>query len=140
MASAKLNFEVDGKAYAVYFGMASIRVFQERAAKEFALLVASGIEDPKREDFDNVKSFANLLYSGLCNMADINDEIRPKFIDVYELAERIEKMPELAKLINDTWTESQPVQEMLDRLGTADEKKNTVLKTGKKSKHTQQVS
>jgi len=143
MASAKLTFEVEGISHTLYFGMASVRLFEERAAIEYMLLVQSGIERPEMGDFDPIKSLANLLYSGLCNMADINDEQRPKFMDAYSLAESIWHNQELCENINRVWTESQPVKEMRDKLNSStdhEEKKNPKRKSGKKLKPTQPVS
>lgn len=144
MASAKISFEAEGKQYSLYFGMASVRIFQERSAKEYLLLVQSGIEDPTQEDLDQTKVFANVIYSGLCNMADINDEQRPLFAEAYELADSISNNIELCKRINDVWAESQPVKDMIDRLADStqpkEEKKSTPRKTGKKLKPTHSVS
>lgn len=144
MASARLSFESEGKTYTLYFGMASVRVFQERAAKEYFLLIQSGIAEPTQEDLDPIKTLANVLYSGLCNWADINDEQRPPFIDAYQLAEALFTNKEICEQVNNVWGESQPVKEMLERLRDKtqpeEEKKNTKPKTGKKLKPMPQVS
>lgn len=139
MPSAKLTFEIEGVSYGLYFGMASVRVFEERAAKEYLLLVASGIEEPKQSDLDPMKTLASLVYSGLCNMADINDEQRPKFIEAYSLSELISIDLELCENINTVWAESQPVKDMLERLKDKtdqEEKKNQKATDGKKLKPT----
>lgn len=136
MASARLKITVYDKEYNLYFGMSSTRIFQELSAKDYQLLVDSGIEKPTLDDIDHYKSFANLIHSGLCNMADINSEQRPLFIDSYSLAELISKDDELCLLINDVWSNSQPVKDMLDKLASFNvgEKKNKVKNktTGKK--------
>lgn len=139
MASAKITFEIEGKSYGLYFGMASTRIFQERSASEYIRLQESGIKEPKQEDFDPYKTFAFVIHSGLCNMADIMDEQRPAFIDSYSLSEQIARDSELCSTINTVWNESQPVVEMLDRLKSSldTEKKS---KTGKKLKPLPSVS
>lgn len=135
MTSAKLSFEINGILYTLYFGIESTRIFQERAAKEVLLLIASGIEKPTESDLNQLKLLANLIYSGLCNMADINDEQRPSFIDAYSLAEMISVNTELIEKINNVWEQSQPVKEMLDRLKNqaTDEEKKSPQNIGKKS-------
>lgn len=136
MASAKLNIEVGGKSYGLYFGMASTRIFQERSALEYKRLVDSGIKEPTQADFDPYKTFAFVIHSGLCNMADILDEQRPEFIDSYALSEDISRDAGLCETINRVWSESQPVVEMLEKLNSSleAEKKSQVKPTGKKSK------
>lgn len=134
MASAKITFEIDGKSYGLYFGMASTRIFQERSASEYLRLQASGIEKPEQKDFDPYKTFAFVIHSGLCNMADIMDEQRPAFIDSYSLSEQISRNSELCETINNVWSESQPVQEMMERLKSSLDTEKKSRKSGKKLK------
>lgn len=138
MASARISFEIEGKKHTLYFGMSSVRIFQEKSAGEYIRLVNSGIEKPTQDDYDNNLVFAFLVHSGLCNMADINDEQRPLFIDSYSLSEEISRNEELTLKINEVWNESQPVIEMSERLKNKlneGEKKSPKRTTGKKSKH-----
>lgn len=143
MASAKISFEIEGVSHTLYFGMSSVGIFQKRSATEYMLLVNSGIETPEKGDFDEIKSFANLIYSGLCNQADILDEQRPPFIEAYELTEAISIIPGLAERISEVWNESRPVKDMIDRLKdktAKEEKKSTNPKIGKKLKPMPPVS
>jgi hypothetical protein len=146
MASAKISFEIEGKSHTLYFGMASVRIFQERSAAEYLRLIASGIEEPTSADLDPTKTLAMLVHSGRCNQADIEDEQRPAFPDSYELAEQIAADDELCQRLNEVWGESQPVKNMLERLksnapdGEPEKKSSSKPKTGKKLKPTPAVS
>lgn len=139
---AIVRFEVDGQSYGLYFGIPSTRIFEEKCAAEYLRLQASGIEEPGENDFDPYLTFAFVVHSGLCNMADIETMPRPQFIDSYTLSQNISNDEALAKRINDVWAESRPVKDMLERLATVnkDQKKSQQKTIGKKLKPTHSVS
>lgn len=129
MASARISFEIDGVTHSLYFGMVSVQIFQEKGLAESIRLQQSGIETPTQKDFDPYLLFSFVVHSGLCNMADINGEQRPLFVDSYSLSEIISKDEPLWNNINKVWEESQPVKDMLDRLkisaGNTEKKKES---------------
>ena len=137
-----VKFEVDGKAYGLYFGIPSTRIFEEKCAAEYLRLQASGIAEPDKSDFDPYLTFAFLIHSGLCNMADINTDQKPDFIDSYTISQTISKDESLSKKIHDVWHESQPVKDMLERLAqiNKEQKKSPRKAIGTKSKPTPSVS
>lgn len=137
-----VRFEVDGRAYGLYFGIPSTRIFEEKCAAEYLRLQASGIEEPTQEDFDPYLSFAFVVHSGLSNMADIETQPRPQFIDSYTISQLISKDDDLCQRINETWQESRPVKDMLERLESINnaQKKSKKGAIGKKLKPTPLVS
>lgn len=136
-----VKFQHGGIEYGLYFGIPSTRIFEERCAAEYLRLQGSGIEEPTQDDFDPYLTFAFIIHSGLCNMADIMTEQKPDFIQSYTLSQAIATDKELSERINKSWLESQPVKDMIERLNVINgEKKSQVKATGKKSKPTHLVS
>ena len=132
MISAKYPFKINKNQYTVYFGMTSVGIFQQKSFQEVMRMTENGIE-ATGENVDKIKTFAYVVYSGLCNWADIQDEQRPKYSDVYMLCEDILRdNVEIQEGIWTTWQESQPVKEMLERL-------NGVVKNTSQKKSTKKV-
>lgn len=146
MASARITFDFKGILYTLYFGMASTRVFEEKAVADYEKLKDAGNEEPEGDDYDSTKGFANIVHSGLCNQADIDEVQRPKFSESYELAEGIAiENPDLVTEIFNCWNESRPVSDMLERMKNVldqaqSEKKNMKRKIGTKSKRLPSVN
>lgn len=137
-----VKFELYGQSYRLYFGIPSTRIFEEKCAAEYLRLQASGIAEPKEKDYDPYLTFAFVVHSGLCNMADIMTEPKPDFIESYTLSQSIANNNDLSEKINNAWIESQPVKDMLERLAevNGEEKKSTKKAIGKKLKPTHLVS
>jgi len=120
MGNGKVQFEIDGIKRSLYFGMVATQIFAEKGFK----LAEKGLEN------NNVKSFAYLVYAGLCNQADLLDNAYPTFEQAYELTERIiEQGEELQTSIFNAWSESKAAQNMLDKIPKAEEE---LTATGKK--------
>lgn len=107
MTNAKVKFKIDGVERSLYFGMVATQIFAEKGAKQAT----------NNTEANNIKSFAYLVYAGLCNQADLLDNSYPTFEQAYELTEKIiEQGEELQNLIFATWQNSKPAKDMLDRL------------------------
>lgn len=90
MTNPRIDIEIQGVAHSLYFGMAAIQIFSEKSIHELQLLAEKNPKTPlDKLVADPVKSFAYVVYGGLCNMADINEQRRPTFIECYEIAENI---------------------------------------------------
>lgn len=120
MTNAKVKFKIDGVERSLYFGMVATQIFAEKGTK----LAENNSEA------NNVKSFAYLVYAGLCNQADLLDNSYPSFEQAYELTEKIiEQGEELQNEIFNTWQNSKPAKDMIDRLPKPEEE---LTPTGKK--------
>lgn len=130
MTNAKVKFKIDGVERSLYFGMVATQIFAEKGAKQAV----------NNTEANNIKSFAYLVYAGLCNQADLLDNSYPTFEQAYELTEKIiEQGEELQNLIFTTWQNSKPAKEMIDRLPKPEVE---LTETGKKKevkKSTKQI-
>jgi hypothetical protein len=118
MTNAQIEFEIKGVKYSLYFGMSAIEIFSTKSVQELQRLA---IEFPtvKLEDLkaDNVKSFAYIVYAGLCNSADKKDLSRPTFQKAYELSEEIcFESEELQASIFETFNESRANKLLQEKL------------------------
>lgn len=98
----RIAVDVNGKPVVLHFGMSAIRIWQERSFGEIQKVAAGG-KVPKGkallDKLDNIKSFANLVYAGMCNYQDtLEDGIRPSYSDAYEVTEEILFMDEQVQL------------------------------------------
>lgn len=139
MTNAKVKFIIDGVERSLYFGMVATQIFAEKGAK-----LAEN-----NTNANNVKSFAYLVYAGLCNQADLLDNAYPTFEEAYELTEKIiEQGEELQNQIFTTWQNSKPAKNMLEMLPKSEEvaeegkkkEPSQSRKTGTKSKPSPSVS
>lgn len=107
MSEARITFEVeiDGvkERHTCYFGMTATQIIAEKSIK----LSQSGEADP-------IKSFAYILYGGLCNNADMNDFDRPAFHEAYSLTEKVlSASVDIQNSIYSAWENSKPHQDLL---------------------------
>lgn len=129
MSNGRIKFTVESGEYTLHFGMKSAQIFAEKGLNEFLL-----VEERGEKKADDIKSFAYIIFSGLCNYADISEKQHPTFEEAYLLTEEILMAPpDVQTSIFDTWKEARPTKEMMDRLGLsksddAEEKKS--LQTG----------
>lgn len=139
MPTAKHTFQIEGKEYTLYFGMASVGIFQQKSLEEVIRMNDSGVK-ATADNVDKIKTFAYVIYSGLCNWADLQDQKRPAFGDCYILTEEIlSSGVDIQNGIWEAWTDSKPVDEMLKRLNGKEktaQKKSTSKAIGKKLKPT----
>lgn len=88
----RITVDVNGKAIVLHFGMVAVRIWQERSFSEITK-VAGGGKVPKGkallEKLDNVKSFANLIYAGMCNYSETVEQSHPSFEESYLITEEI---------------------------------------------------
>ena len=131
-----VSVEVEGKKIDLHFGMVSTQIFAEKVDAEMARLAERG-----SDKISDIKFLAIIIYSGICNKADINETQYPDFADCYLLAENIasEQYVEQQKVIWNAWTTARPTQGLLERLGIkldteneAKEDKKKVQRSGKK--------
>lgn len=129
MSNGRIKFTVPSGEYTLHFGMKSAQIFAEKGLNEFLLM-----EERGEKKADNIKSFAYIIFAGLCNYADIVEHQHPKFEDAYLITEEILMAPDEIQIsIFNAWKESRPTKDMMDRLGvkeyeSLDEKKS--LQTG----------
>lgn len=122
--TAKMEFEIEGVKHSLYFGMTSTYIFQQKSFEEVARMEAQGIK-ADADNVDKIKTFAYVVYSGACNWADLNDLQRPKYSDIYMLVEKILSKENEAIQVSiwETWNNSLPVAEMLERLNGVNKEK-----------------
>ncbi len=104
-----VEFEIENKKYSLYFGMVATQIFAEKVINISSL-------DPESEEA-KMRSFAYLIYGGMCNNSDRKDISRPSFEEAYDTTILIlEQGEELQTRIYDTWKETKPAKAMLDKL------------------------
>ncbi|SMC45726.1 hypothetical protein [Pedobacter africanus] len=121
MSNPRITFEVEGVKYSLYFGMVATQIITEKSIKAAA-----------SQEKSNVKSFAYILFGGLCNAAELVDEANPDFEQAYLLAEVIAGDDDLTSKIYSAWQESKPHKELMDRLNS--NKKKAGKQPGKNQK------
>lgn len=122
MTNGRVQFEIDKVKRSLYFGMIATQIFTEKAAKVAV----------KEVETNDVKTFAYLVYAGLCNQMDLLDMPYPTFEQAYELTEKIlQQGDELQTTIYKTWEESKPAKDMMAKLPKAAEEVESTP-TGKK--------
>lgn len=90
MSNGRISFEIEGTKHTLYFGMSAIEIFSRKSVNELGRLAKENPETPIKDlKADGVKSFAYIIYAGLCNQADIKELDRPSFSEAYELSEEI---------------------------------------------------
>jgi len=124
MSNGRITFTVPSGDYTLHFGMKSAQIFAEKGYKEFLL-----VEERGDKGADDIKSFAYIIFSGLCNYADIAEKQHPSFETAYLVTEEILlDGGELQTKIFEVWKSSRPIEEMTKRLGvniqTEEEKKS----------------
>lgn len=128
MGNGRIQFEIKDGEYAgvhhLHFGMSAIRIYQEKVFSEIQGL-SSESPKTKLEDLkaDPVKSFAYLIYAGLCNYADIQEKSRPTYQYSYSISEEILYMDD--SIQNDIWvcfSESRAGKDLLDKLPKPEKK------------------
>lgn len=141
MTNGHFDFELEGVKYSLRFGMTAVQIFFQKSAQQVKELAEENPGVPLDElKADNVKSFAYLLYAGLCNYADSKEQKRPTFEDAYNLTESVlTDAPEsLQKEIFDCYSNSRATVSQNEKLGIKsvpeDEKKKK--RTGTQSKPT----
>lgn len=102
----RISVDVNGKAVILHFGMSAIRIWQERSFTEIKKVSGTG-KVPKGKELlgklDNVKSFVNLVYAGMCNYQDtLENGVHPNYSDAYAITEEILFMDEQVQL--DVWS------------------------------------
>lgn len=112
MSNPRITFEVGGVKHSLYFGMVATEIISEKSVKAAA-----------SKEKSSIKSFAYIVYGGLCNSADTKDEDRPEFEDAYLLAESIATDNDLCAKIQEAWTDSKPHQQLMERLNSLNKKK-----------------
>lgn len=119
------DFEIEGKKHTLYFGMVATQIVAEKSVNVAYL-------NPKDPDVQ-IKTFAYIVYGGLCNQADRKDFMRPNFEEAYDLTVSIlEQGEELQTNIWNAWSESKPAKAMLAALPkpvTEEGKKKGVTKS-----------
>jgi len=125
MTNGHFDFELEGVKYSLHFGMTAVRIFSIKSGEELVRLQEAN-PDVKPEDLkaDGVKSFAYLVYAGLCNSADIKEQRHPSFQEAYELAESIlMDDSSLQDEIFEAFNSSRATKKQMELLGPKDEKK-----------------
>lgn len=125
MSNARVTFEVEGVKHSLYFGMVATEIITGKSVKAAA-----------SKEKNDLKSFAYIVFGGLCNAADLKDEDRPEFEDAYLLTESIAGDDELSAKIYQSWSESKPYVELMTKLNgikkKAEVKPNQKKPTGTK--------
>lgn len=117
MSNGRIKFLIPSGEYTLHFGMKSAQIFAEKGLSEFLLIEARG-----EKKADDIKSFAYIIFSGLCNYADIAEKQHPSFEEAYLITEEILMAPaEVQTSIFDTWKDARPTKEMMERLGLSSE-------------------
>ncbi len=107
MTNGRVQFDIDGVKRSLYFGMVATQIFTEKVAN---LAI-------KKVESSDVKTFAFLVYAGLCNQCDLLDLPYPTFEQAYHLTENIiHKGEDLQNEIYKTWSDSEPAKDMLAKL------------------------
>lgn len=118
MSVPRITFQIEGVTHSLYFGMAAIEVFSKKSVAELGVLAKENPKTPLDKLIaDPVKSFAYVVYAGLCNDADIKEVQRPSFEQAYEVADAI--MYEAEQLQSDIFTcfkESRAHKALIERL------------------------
>ena len=139
MTNGHFDFELEGVKYSLHFGMTAAQIFSEKSMQEVRKLMEETPDvDPKDLVADNVKSFAYMIYAGMCNEADREERKRPSFTEVYDLTERVllEAPEQLQHDIFEAYNGSKATEKQRNMLNTAVEKKKTEILTGMKSELT----
>lgn len=113
--SNKIDFELEGVKHSLRFGMTSVRILEQKSIHHTNL--------HNGEELSNIDMFINVVYSGLCNHADVVEENRPSWSDAYDISEQLLLDADLQKKIFDVWEDSKPVKEMMQRLKSIGETK-----------------
>jgi len=120
--SNKIDFEIDGVKHSLRFGMTAVEITQNKAYQHTQL--------HNNEQLSTWDMFVVIIYSGLCNNADVEEINRPKWKDAFDIAESLADETETTMLIWECWENSKPVKAMMERLRTA----TTSLEKGSKKK------
>jgi hypothetical protein len=130
MTNPRIDIEIQGVTHSLYFGMSAIQIFSEKSIHELQLLSAQNPKTPlDKLQADPVKSFAYVVYGGLCNTADINEQQRPTFTECYEIAENILYEDEaVQKSVFDCFNNSRAHKALKERLSGIQKKSLPVPK------------
>lgn len=130
MSVPRITFDLQGVTHSLYFGMAAIEIFSQKSVAELSLLAKEHPEIPiDKLKADPVKSFAYVIYSGLCNQADIMELSRPTFEQAYYISEQIiDEGEKLQQDIFDCFNNSRAHKSLIERLHPADKKKAARVK------------
>lgn len=124
MTNPRIDIQIQGVTHSLYFGMAAIQIFSEKSIHELQILAAENPKTPlDKLQADPVKSFAYIIYAGLCNQADIEELQRPTFKFAYDLADSIlYEDDEFQKPIFDCFNNSRAHKALKERLGGVEKK------------------
>lgn len=142
--NGRIEFELNGIAHCLFFGTLAVRIYTTKSAEEFER-ISEGKKLTTAELvslIDQDKSFAYIIYAGLCNYAEIKEQKHPTFEEAYILTESIfySGNKQLAIDIINEYSESRATKAQLESMNAlnTDEKKseNPKKQTGMKSKVT----
>ena len=113
----RIGIEVNGQQVILHFGMTAVKIWQERAMGDL-VKIGSKKKDEILAQVDNVKSFAYVVFAGMCNYQDTLEKgVRPSYTEAYAITEDILFMDEQVQI--DIWTcfeNSRAYKLLLDRL------------------------
>ena len=125
------RIDIDGVG-TLFFGNRAKFIFTKRCQEQVEA------EGANPDNIDPVKAFANLVYAGMCNWADVCDLKNPTYQDAYITADNIISMGNEAQgLVYKAFAESKAGRDVLALLPKTGEKKSEPIKpTGRKSSAT----
>lgn len=94
-----VSFEIEGVNHTLYFGMKAVSIFVNKSNEELLKVNEEIIKlnTEKSEDeelipllpIDETKAVVFAVYGGMCNQAERYDLPYPKYVDAYDLTEKI---------------------------------------------------
>jgi hypothetical protein len=140
------HIDLNGNRVSFLFGMRSVSIYQSKVLannlKQIEIIKANN-PDLNDEDVkalitnDSFKLFTYIVYGGMCNYADLKDEMFPTFEQAYEVAEQLNFDNELYQIVMNAFESSKATQETLKALNLNDSNEKKKKQTRSKLKHTQ---
>lgn len=115
----------------LHFGMTSKNIWQTKCAEE-VIRLGKGNQKQLAAKVDNTRAFAFLIYAGICNYQDMQENPkRPTFEEAYLIADEIMQSDELTKDVWSCWENSKANKALIATLQEL---------TGKPQKKSEKIS